>query len=267
MNALVFVVLLAMPTPQEAPALPFPGKKTIWHGYARYTFSRHGRKCIVVVPKEAAPGKPWIWRARFFGHQPQTDLALLARGWHVAYCDVANLYGSPKAVAIWNDFYDYLTTRHGFARKVVLEGMSRGGLIIFNWAIANPGKVACIYADAPVCDFKSWPAGRGKGKGAPTCWRACIKAYGFKSEQEALEYRKNPIDNLAPLARAKVPILCVCGGADQVVPVAENTAILAERYKKLGGPIQVIIKPGCGHHPHSLEDPTPIVNFILAHSP
>lgn len=234
MNAIVLAVLLAAPpTTQETSALPFPGRKTNWHGCARYAFTCRGRKCLVVAPKEAAAGKPWVWRARFFGHEPQTDLALLRRGWHVAYCDVANFYGSPGAVAIWDAFYEYLTDKHGFARKAVLEGMSRGGLIVFNWAIANPDKVACIYADAPVCDFKSWPAGKGKGKGAPGCWRACIKAYGFKNEQEALAYRKNPIDNLAPLARAEVPILCVCGGADQVVPVAENTAILAERYKKL----------------------------------
>jgi len=41
------------------------------------------------------------------------------------------------------------------------------------------------------------------------------------------------------------------------VPVAENTAVLAERYRALGGRIEVILKPGVGHHPHSLEDPAP----------
>ena len=29
----------------------------------------------------------------------------------------------------------------------------------------NTDKVFCIYVDAPVCDFKSWPGGKGKGKG------------------------------------------------------------------------------------------------------
>lgn len=246
--------------------MPFPGKKTAWHGYARYAFTHDGRKCLVITPKEAAKGRPWIWRARFFGHEPQTDLALLARGWHVAYMDVANLFGSPAAVGHWNAFHKYLTQKHGFARKAVLEGMSRGGLIIFNWAAANPRKVACIYADAPVCDFKSWPAGKGKGKRSPAAWRACKRAYGFQSEEEALAYDENPIDNLAPLARARIPILSVCGGADEVVPVAENTAILEKRYKALGGPIITIIKPRCGHHPHSLKDPTPIVEFILKHA-
>ena len=53
------------------------------------------------------------------------------------------------------------------------------------------------------------------------------------------------------------------GDADVAVPVAENTAILEARYKKLGGSIQVIHKPGVGHHPHSLKDPASLVKFIL----
>ena len=38
------------------------------------------------------------------------------------------------------------------------------------------------------------------------------------------------------------------------------------RYKALGGEIVVIAKPGCDHHPHSLKDPAPIVDFILKHT-
>jgi len=252
--------------PGETAPMPLPGRKSAWHGYDRYDFRFDGRGAIVVAPKQAAPGTPWIWRARFWGHEPQTDLALLARGLHVAYCDVGGLLGSPKAVARWDAFHALLTTKHGFAKKAALEGMSRGGLIIFNWAAANPDKVSCIYADAPVCDFKSWPGGKGKGKGAPGVWRQCIQAYGFKDEAEALAYGKNPIDNLAPLAKAGIPILSVCGADDVVVPVAENTAIVEARYKKLGGQIKTVIKPNNGHHPHSLKDPAPIVAFVLEHS-
>jgi hypothetical protein len=47
-----------------------------------------------------------------------------------------------------------------------------------------------------------------------------------------------------------------------VVPVAENTSLIESRYKALGGQIQVIHKPGVGHHPHGLDDPTPVVTFI-----
>lgn len=244
----------------EAPT--FSGAKTTWNGYDRYDFVVDGRRCCVVVPETAAEGKPWIWRARFFGHQPQADLALLAKGFHLVYIDVAGLFGGPKAVAHWNAFYRYLTEQHGFSKKAALEGMSRGGLIVFNWAAANPDRVACIYADAPVCDFKSWPGGQGKGRGSPGDWLACLKVYGL-TEEEALAYRHNPIDNLQPLATAGVPLLHVCGDADTVVPIEENTRIVEQRYRQLGGRITVIAKKGVGHHPHSLEDPTPIVQFVL----
>ena len=82
--------------------------------------------------------------------------------------------------------------------------MSRGGLIIYNWGIANPEKVAVIYGDAPVMDFKSWPGPTNKG---------ILKAYGFKNAEEAKSYRGNPVDNLKPLADAGVPIIHVVGDA------------------------------------------------------
>ena len=62
-----------------------------------------------------------------------------------------------------------------------------------------------------------------------------------------------------------MPLLHVVGDADVVVPVKDNTAILEERYKALGGEIQVIHKPGVGHHPHSLKDPAPLVKFVTGH--
>ncbi len=243
----------------------FSGTPSDWHGFARYDFSVNERACIVVEPKQSAEGKPWIWRARFFGHEPQADIALLNQGFHVAYCDVAGLFGAPVAVAHWDAFYQVMTREHGFSQRPALEGMSRGGLIIYNWAIANPDKVACIYGDAPVCDFKSWPGGKGAGKGDSKSWIQCLSAYQL-SEEEAIAFQGNPIDRLAPLAEAGVPILHVVGDADDVVPIAENSDIIEHRYKELGGSIQVIHKPGIGHHPHSLKDPGPIVAFVRKHT-
>ena len=133
-------------------------------------------------------------------------------------------------------FYAVLTRDHGLSSKTVLEGVSRGGLFAFNWAARHPDQVASIYADAPVLDFKSWPAGKGKGQGSPDDWQQLLKVYGF-TEEQALAYPLNPVDNLAPLATAKIPILSVCGGADQTVPYEENTKIAEERYRKLGGEI------------------------------
>ena len=130
----------------------------------------------------------------------------------------------------------------------------------------TPQSVACLYGDAPVCDFKSWPGAFGKGKRSDRDWQLVMERYGFKSEEEARAYPRNPVDALAPLAAAKVPLLHVFGDADEVVPWEENTGVVAERYKKLGGDITLIRKPGVHHHPHGLDDSTPIVEFIWRHS-
>ena len=74
------------------------------------------------------------------------------------------------------------------------------------------------------------------------------------------------MDNLAALAKHQVPLLHVYGDADDVVPADENTTLLAKRYQALGGNITLIAKPGIGHHPHGLEDSTPIREFILKHA-
>ena len=239
------------------------GKKSTFHGYELVDFKLGEVPCKVVIPKKIADGKPWVLRARFWGHQPQFDIAMLKAGHHIVYCDVGNLFGSPEAVRRWDELYNYLRFEHLFADRAILEGMSRGGLIIYNWAAANPDKVAAIYGDAPVMDFKSWPGGKGTGKGNGKSWKACLEAYGM-TEAEALAYQGNPLDNLAPLAKAGIPIIHVVGDVDKVVPVAENTAIAEARYQKLGGTFKVIHKKDVGHHPHCLKDPQPIVDFILA---
>jgi len=240
----------------------WPGTVSDFHSFDLYTFTINGLNCKVAVPDVVAEGRPWIWRARFWDHQSGPDVALLSNGFHVAYVDVADLFGSPTAVARFDSFYGFLTQTYGLDHQVALEGMSRGGLIIYNWARENTDKVHCVYADAPVCDFKSWPGGFYDGDGNSAEWIDCKDAYGFASDEDALAYGGNPVDNMQPLADAGIPLLHVVGDADTVVPVAENTAIVETNYLGFGGAIKVIHKPGVGHV-HGLADPTPIIDFIL----
>jgi hypothetical protein len=46
-----------------------------------------------------------------------------------------------------------------------------------------------------------------------------------------------------------------------VVPYEENGKLLYDAYVRHGGGITQVVKPGCGHHPHGLEDLTPLVEF------
>ena len=68
--------------------------------------------------------------------------------------------------------------------------------------------MAAIYADAPVCDVASWPGGRGKGTGSPEDWLRLLDVYGA-TEQEALSGKLSPVNRLAPLANARIPVLAV----------------------------------------------------------
>ena len=248
----------------QTPDLPFltDAKPFNFHGYQGYEFTNQGVACKIVAPKVEAEGKPWIWRARFWGHEPQTEIDLLERGFYVAYCDVADLYGNDKAVKRWDDFYKMMV-KAGFSKKVALEGMSRGSLIVYNWAAKNAKKVACIYADAPVMTLQSWPLGQASNEGYRKDIDKMLQAYGFSSEAEARQWKQNPMDHAAVMAKAGIPILHVVGDVDETVPYRDNTEIFEAKMKRLGAPIQVIHKPAIAHHPHSLNNPKPIVDFIL----
>lgn len=187
----------------------------------------------------------------------------LENGFHIAYCDVADLYGASAATRRWDKFYKRLV-KAGFNRKAVLEGMSRGGLIVYNWAMANPDKVLCTYADAPVMSLTSWPAGLGVGVGSDSDTERMMQVYGFDTVDKLKAYGSKHIAEVAEVvARVKIPVMHVVGDADDVVPYIENTKPFEDAMARLGRPITVIHKPGVGHHPHSLSNPAPIVDFIL----
>lgn len=241
-----------------------------WHGYEKKEFTVDGVPGYVVLPKIAAPGKPWLWRARFPEFHPEAAEGLLAKGYHVAYYDLPNIFGSPKAVDSWDHFYAHVRREFDLAPKMALEGVSRGGLFVYNWATRNPDKVDCIYCESPVCDMKSWPGGKGKGQGSPNDWKQALAAYSF-DEAQMLAYRQNPIDTLGPLAERKIPLYHLISENDQVVPPLENTAILARRYRELGGPITVHTNTGSpeslsGHH-FPLDSAALEIDFVLRHTP
>ncbi|HWQ55476.1 MAG TPA: prolyl oligopeptidase family serine peptidase [Bryobacteraceae bacterium] len=241
---------------------PFPGARSSWKGFGRYDFEFAGRMVTVVAPASKAAGTPWLWRGEFFGAFATVDEELLRQGWHVVYMACPNTFGSPDTMERWGRLYTHLTGRYAFSRRPVLLGMSRGGVYVYHWAAFHPDRVGLIYGDAPVCDVKSWPGGKGKGKGSVNDWTLFKNVYGL-TEEQALAWKQNPINILAPIAKAGIPIIHVVGDADDVVPYDENTLVLKERYEALGGHVELIVKPGVGHHPHSLENPTPIVDYIL----
>lgn len=244
-------------------------KKSEWHGFDRFDFQIEKRAAYIVAPKKPLPGNPWIWRARFPGYHAEMDIELVRQGMHIGYVDVGGLFGSPKAIKIGDQFYQYVTRFRELSIKPVLEGVSRGGLFVYNWAVKNPACVAAIYCDTPVCDIKSWPGGKGKGIGSPPTWKQCQNAYGF-TEEQAIAFQKNPIDHAQDIVAAGIPILHIVSNNDRVVPPEENTLILKQRIESAGGNLELIEVPqgtekSHGHH-FTHPDPERVVAFISRHA-
>jgi pimeloyl-ACP methyl ester carboxylesterase len=200
-----------------------------------------------VIPaktKAASEGRtPWVWYAPTLQGLPDQEeqwlfTRLTEAGIAIAGVDVGESFGSPEGRAGFSALYEELTERRGFALRPVLLGRSRGGLMTLSWAAENPDKVAAFAGIYPVCNLVSYP---GLAKAAP--------AYGLTAAQlEAALAEHNPIDRLAPLARARIPLLMIHGDIDTLVPLEDNSLEVRTRYFALGGQCRVIIARGQGHN-------------------
>ncbi|MBO4630338.1 MAG: alpha/beta hydrolase, partial [Lentisphaeria bacterium] len=125
-----------------------------WMGGTRYRFDFQGHEAWIVEPEEAAPGNPWFALPEWPNAFPNRNGVekLLALGYHMVHVNLFGCFANPEAVAVMYDFYQWLQERH-FSAKGALIGMSLGGLYSFRFAAEHPECVACIYADAPVCDL------------------------------------------------------------------------------------------------------------------
>ncbi|MDR3217387.1 MAG: glycoside hydrolase N-terminal domain-containing protein [Dysgonamonadaceae bacterium] len=230
-------------------------------GYESATFTLKSRECKVVKPKKTASNHPWIWRARFFAHEPQTDIALLERGYHLVYCDQAERMGNKQCVEEWDAFYKLLHDG-GLNSKVALEGMSRGGVYVFNWAAANPDKVAAVYVDNPLLDIKAMYYGpNGEEKPENEISTGINKNYGITREQ-IKNFKDSPIDKIDAIVKGGYPMLILCAELDEAAVNSQNTFPFEKKIKENGGDITVILKKGFHHHPHSFPNPVTIVDFI-----
>lgn len=232
-----------------------------YEGFAHYVFDFNGHEANVILPKEQK-GNLWVWRAEFLSFNFNwVDVEMLRRGYALVYYRISDMYGCPAAIELMDSFYRLMTEEFGFAAKTAFFGFSRGGLYSANFALAYPERTAALYLDAPVLDIKSWPGGLGVGVGTGREWPECLECYGL-DRSSVLSWRGNPVDRVGELAANRTPVALVVGDADCDVPHVENAEVLVAEYERTGAPLLYIVKPGCAHHPHSIEDPTPVADFL-----
>ena len=237
-----------------------------WHGFVREDFVFGGRDCIIVSPDEPLPGAPYVWRTEFFDAFAQCDLELVRQGFHLVYIRLSDMYGCPEAVRGMKAFYDYLKAERGFGAKPILLGFSRGGLYAANFALEHGDCTGALYLDAPVLDCAVWPC--DVGGALPRDYarerEECLRCYGADMVTIARTPEARPVLRGAELAARGIPVAIVAGAVDDVVPWPLNGRIFARDFVAAGGALFLQIKPGCGHHPHSLEDVRALCGFLSA---
>ena len=236
-----------------------------WNGFERLDFEFMGREAILVKPEKADPGRHYMLKTEYFGAFPDTEIEMLKRGWHLAYIKNLNRWGVIEDEDMRAEFCRFLHAEFALAEKCIPVGMSCGGLHAVCFAAQYPGLVSALYLDAPVMNLLSCPMGMGDGTYNEDMFAEVSAAWGV-SRTDMLSFRMHPLDRMGPVIENRIPVIMVAGDSDETVPYHENGVLLVREYRARGLEIEEYIKPGCGHHPHGLEDPSPIINFMLRHA-
>ena len=250
-----FAVACLANAAQPEKQLPFPGE----------LFAIEGHTAFLIQPGTKPTDEnsmPWVWYAPTLRGLPgEAEKWMFERflksGIAIAGVDVGESYGSPIGRATYSALHKHLVEKRGLAKRVCLLARSRGGLMLYCWAAENPDKVRCITGIYPVCNIASYP-GLQQASGA----------YGLTTEDMKAQLAKhNPIDRLAPLAKAKVPIFHIHGDMDRVVPLDTNSAIIKKRYDALGGPMTLEVVKGQGHNMWAgWFQSQKLVDFVIKHA-
>jgi hypothetical protein len=237
MVSTVFILEMA-PIAAQNPG--FGSEKTTWHGYDRYDFVMDELTLEITPIKASANekngvGAPAKGQRRCIVVVPKVSAAGNPWSWQGCYWDhrpqaEVELLGRGFYIAFitpdpgkqWDAWYAFLVEKHGFSKKPAFIGMSKGGVNEYHWASANPDKVSAIYGDNPAI----WP---------------------------------EDLPKMVELAKWNVPLLNVCGTLDFVFGC---TKAIENVYHQAGGRITIMVKEGTAHHPHSLQDPKVIADFI-----
>jgi Bacterial Ig-like domain len=212
----------------------------------REDFTLGGLSAFIIAPANPAPGKPWIAYGPSVGDLPHWTGTgeekwmfdrYFAAGIAVVGIYSGDLSGNVAQRAGYTLLYNELVNNRGYASRFCFHARSRGGLISYNWAADNPGKVAAIGGIYPVTNLLSYP---GEVVAADN--------YGVTVAQLNADIALyNPIARLGPLFNSGVKIFHIHGDNDGLVPLSANSQITKTNYDALGGSMTLKVIPGGGH--------------------
>ena len=241
--------------------------KELWNDFRMETFDFEDREGRIIYPDVEPIGKI-IFKPEYLYAFPNFEIEMLKRGYYLCNISHYNRWAPDYEIEIMEKFVKHVANKLGASQKCIIVGMSCGGLQAAKFAERYPELVASVYLDAPVLNLLSM-AGLGDAEYDQATrlefWREMVSAYGF-SKSTIVNFRESPIDNMQPLIDNDIPIIMLYGNCDSVVLYEENGKVLEKFYKDNGGTMKVIERSMGKHHPHSLDNPQKIVDFIEKYS-
>lgn len=238
----------------------------MWQGFKSKEFIFEDRKAIIVFPSKTDKEKNWTLKTEYWGAFPETETALLSKGFHVAYLQNKTRFATKEDCDAKHRFVEFISRKYNLKSKCVLIGMSCGGAIAMNFAGLYPDDVACMFLDAPVLNFLSYP-GKVGSKECEEVWEnEFIKAYPGITRPKLLDFKNHPINSADTIIKHKIPIIMLYGTEDKTVIYEENGKLMEEAFEGHNELLKVIPRVYQGHHPHGfLKNSSEITDFIIAH--
>ncbi len=234
-----------------------------WNGFKRIDFDFEGMPAILVFPSDNNKSDKWLLKTEYFNAFPDFEIEMLKRGFHLAYLKNITRWCMDEDIVRKKRFAEFLHNEYGLYKKCIPVGMSCGGMIAVKFAAAYPECVSALYLDAPVMNLLSCPANFGIATG--DMFEEFMRDRHM-TLSELICYREHPMDLVPKLSEKNIPVILVYGKDDDTVPYCENGKMLTDYYTAHGNTLVLIGKDNCKHHPHSLTDCTPIIDFVLKYS-
>lgn len=238
-----------------------------WHGYTMESFSFEGREAHVVLPRERDEKGRWALKTEYWGAFPAVELGLLEHGFCVAFVKNLTRFGTREDCDCKARFVAYLAQHYGLHARCVPIGMSCGGAHAVNFAGYYPELVSCLYIDAPVLNFFSYPGKIGNEECERVWENEFVKAYPGITRVGLFDLPDHPLRMVSTLIAHEIPVLMVYGTEDRTVIYEENGALLADAYRGHEELLHVV-PVGCrGHHPHGMTRSNRVlIDYIVEHA-
>ena len=233
----------------------------MWSNYKVKEFVFCERKAKIIYPN-CEPNGRMLLKPEYLDAFPNFDIAMLNRGYYLIFISHESRWAPDEETDIMAKFVLHCAEELSADKRCVIEGMSCGGLQGARLAEEYPELCAVLYLDNPVLNMLSMYGLGACNDPALPHFRCEIMNTFDVDDSTILNFRNSPIDKMDKLLENNIPVLLAYGNADPVVIYRENGKVLRDYYEKNGGNIKVICRSMQKHHPHGLDDPTPIIEFV-----